>query len=61
VLEKLGNKRGEGYIDVAVLVLCAMLVIALAVKVFPVYIAKSQLDTSAHTINEEAAEVHRGK
>lgn len=31
--------------DVAVLVLCAMLVIALAVKVFPVYIQKQQLDT----------------
>ena len=28
---------GEGYIDVCVLVLCAMLVIALAVTVFPVY------------------------
>ena len=36
----LRNKRGEGYLDVAVLVLCAMLVIALAVKVFPVYIQK---------------------
>jgi len=41
----LKSERGEGYIDVAVLVLCAMLVIALAVKVFPVYIQKQQLDT----------------
>ena len=32
----LRNKRGEGYLDVAVLVLCAMMFIALAVKVFPV-------------------------
>jgi hypothetical protein len=54
VLKKLKNKRGEGYIDVAVLVLCAMLVIALAVKVFPVYIAKNQLDTFATELCREA-------
>lgn len=54
MLEKLRNKRGEGYIDVAVLVLCAMLVIALAVKVFPVYIAKNQLDTFASELCREA-------
>ena len=47
MLKILKNKAGEGYIDVAVLVLCAMLVIALAVKVFPVYIAKQQIDTFA--------------
>jgi hypothetical protein len=41
----LKSKLGEGYIDVAVLVLCTMLVIALAVNVFPIYIAKNQLDT----------------
>ncbi|WP_423241314.1 DUF4320 family protein [Petroclostridium xylanilyticum] len=34
--------------------LCAMLVIALAVKVFPVYIAKSQLDTFASELCREA-------
>lgn len=50
----LKSKRGEGYIDVAVLVLCAMLVIALAVKVFPVYIAKNQLDTFATELCREA-------
>ena len=54
MLKKLKNKRGEGYIDVAVLVLCAMLVIALAVKVFPVYIAKNQLDTFATELCREA-------
>jgi hypothetical protein len=41
VLKILKSKPGEGYIDVAVLVFCAMLVIALAVKVLPVYIAKA--------------------
>lgn len=54
MLKKLKSKRGEGYIDVAVLVLCAMLVVALAVKVFPVYIAKNQLDTFATELCREA-------
>ena len=30
------KRSGEGYIDTCVLILCAMLVIALAVKVLPV-------------------------
>mgnify|MGYP000199097512 CR=1 FL=1 len=56
----LRNKRGEGYLDVAVLVLCAMLVIALAVKVFPVYIQKQQLDTFATELIREAEIAGRG-
>ena len=35
------NNRGEGYLDVAVLVLCAMLVIAITVRVLPAYIIKT--------------------
>lgn len=54
MLKRLHNKCGEGYIDVAVLVLCVMLVIALAVKVFPIYIAKNQLDTFASELCREA-------
>ena len=54
MLKILKCKRGEGYIDVAVLVLCAMLVIALAVRVFPVYIAKQQIDTFASELIREA-------
>jgi len=54
VLTKLRDSRGEGYIDVAVLVLCTMLVVALAVKVLPVYIAKGQLDTFAAELCREA-------
>ena len=46
----LRSRRGEGYIDVCVLVLCAMLVIALAVQVLPAFIAKQQLDTFATEI-----------
>lgn len=50
----LRSKQGEGYIDVAVLVLCAMLVIALAVRVFPAYIIKQQVDTFATELMREA-------
>ena len=45
---------GEGYIDVCVLVLCAVLVLALAVRVLPVYIAKQRLDTFATELIREA-------
>lgn len=54
MLKALKNNRGEGYIDVVVLVLCAMLVIALAVKVFPAYIAKQKVDTFATELMREA-------
>ena len=48
------SRRGEGYIDICVLVLCVMLVIAFAVKLFPVFIAKQQLDTFAAELIREA-------
>ena len=54
MLKILKDKRGEGYIDMAVLVLCAMLVIAIAVQVLPVYIQKQQLDTFAVELVREA-------
>ena len=54
MLKILKDKRGEGYIDMAVLVLCAMLVIAIAVRVLPVYIQKQQLDTFAVELAREA-------
>ena len=54
MLKLLKNRRGEGYIDVVVLVLCAMLVIALAVRVLPVYIVKNQLDSFATELCREA-------
>lgn len=54
MLKLLKSKRGEGYIDVCVLVLCAMLVIALAVQVLPVFIAKNQLNTYATELCREA-------
>jgi len=54
VLKLLKNKRGEGYIDVAVLVLCVMLVIAMALSVLPVFVVKNQLDTYATELCREA-------
>ena len=54
MLKLLKNRRGEGYIDVVVFVLCAMLVIALAVRVLPVYIVKNQLDSFATELCREA-------
>lgn len=55
MLKKLkAGKPGEGYIDVVVLILCAMLVIAFAVKVLPVYITKHNLDTYATELMREA-------
>ena len=38
------NEKGEGYIDVCVLVLCVFLMLGLVVNVLPVYVAKNQLD-----------------
>lgn len=46
----LKSKGGEGYTDVIVIILSAMLVIALAVKVLPVFIVKYQLDSFANEL-----------
>lgn len=54
MLKRLKNKQGSGYIDVVVIVLSAILVIALATSVFPVYIAKSQLDSFTQELCREA-------
>lgn len=47
-------RRGEGYIDVAVLVLVVVMVLALIVKVLPVFTAKQQLDLFAAELVREA-------
>lgn len=46
----LKNTRGEGYIDVIVIIMSTILVIALAVNLFPAYIAKQKVDTFATEI-----------
>ena len=48
------RRPGEGYIDVCVLVVCAMLVVAFALQVLPVFLAKQQLDTYATELVREA-------
>lgn len=50
----LRSRRGEGYIDVAIGILCLMLVVALAVSFFPVFTTKQQLDLFAAEIVREA-------
>lgn len=52
--QRIREQRGEGYVDVVVLVLCAMLVLALAMRVLPVFIQKQQLDTFATELVREA-------
>ena len=55
MLKKLrAGRPGEGYIDMVVLILCTMLVIGLALKVMPLYIAKHNLDTYAAELVREA-------
>ena len=48
------EKRGEGYIDIAIGILCLMLVIALAVSLFPVFMVKQQLNRFADEIVRQA-------
>ena len=50
----LKERRGEVYIDVVVLVLCAVFVLALAMRVLPVFIQKQQLDYYASELVREA-------
>lgn len=54
MINLLKGKSGEGYIDTVVIVMVAMLVIAFAVKVFPVYIVKNQLNTFADEVMRTA-------
>lgn len=52
--QTLRSRRGEGYVDVAVIVLAAMLCIGLAVKVFPVFMDQQKLNTFASELAREA-------
>lgn len=58
MLKRLGvilkSRRAEGYVDIIVLVLCAVMVLALALRVLPVFVAKQQLDTFATELMREA-------
>ena len=55
ILKKiLREQKGDGYVDIVVLVLIAMMVIALGIKVFPAFIAKDRLNTFANQVLREA-------
>ncbi len=43
----LAENRGEGYIDLVILVLVAIMVIACAMQIFTVYMAKQKVDSFA--------------
>lgn len=48
------DERGESYIDAVIIVLVSLLVIALGLKVFPVFIVKNELDTFARELARTA-------
>lgn len=48
------SQNGEGSVDVMILVLSAVMVLALSMRVFPVFIQKQQLDTFATELVREA-------
>ena len=50
----LKSRRGEGYIDVAIGILCLLLVVAFAVMLLPVFTTKQQLDIFATEIVRQA-------
>ena len=50
----LNDKKGEGYIDGVVVVLIAVLGIAFALNVYPVFVAKSNLNQFASEVIREA-------
>lgn len=54
MLKLIKSKRGEGYIDAAVLVMCMMLVIALSVSALPVFVTKNKVDTYTTELCREA-------
>ena len=49
-LKVLRDCRGESYIDVIIIVMVSLMVIALALKVFPVFVAKNELNTFANEL-----------
>ena len=48
------DERGEGYVDVVVAVVAILMVVALAVRTFPLFVAKLQLDNFADELIREA-------
>ena len=55
----LKERRGEGFVDVCVLVLSVALVLALVVRIAPVFVAKQNLDVFADEL-VRTAEIKQG-
>ena len=53
-IRKILDKRGEGYIDVCIIVIIVVACLALIMAVTPVIIAKNQLDNFADELVREA-------
>lgn len=50
IFKLIKSKKGEGYIDLAVIILSIMMIIALAVNVLPVFITQYRLNSYAHEL-----------
>ncbi len=50
----LKNKKGEGYINICVFILCMMFIVVLIINVVPVFITKHQLDIFVTELCREA-------
>ena len=55
----ISSKRGEGYIDLCVMVLCAMLILVLAINTFSFFIIKQDLDHYAKEMIKTAVTAGR--
>lgn len=54
MLRILKCNKGEGYIDTVVIVMVVMLILALAMKVYPVFVVKNDLNTFVNEISRVA-------
>lgn len=54
MIKLLKEKKGEGYIDTVVIVIAAIMVISFAVKVFPIFVVKNQLNNYANEVMRTA-------
>lgn len=54
MLRILKCNKGEGYIDTVVIVMVVMLTLALAMKVYPVFVVKNDLNTFVNEISRVA-------
>jgi hypothetical protein len=50
IFKLIKSKKGEGYIDLAVIILSIMMIIALAVNVLPVFITQYRINSYAHEL-----------